>query len=144
MAGGVAFNIGGKREDDFFDVLLRNPLPKLSDAEIFGADAVEWRKFAAKDVELAAEVAGFFDGENIHGFFDDAKKSWIPAAVGANGARLAFGEAAALGAELNCAAGVGEGFGEVGGEFGGRLDEVESDAFGGTGADAGKFAERGD
>jgi hypothetical protein len=93
-------------------------------------------------VKLAAEAAGFFDGENVYGFFDDAEECWIAASVGADSTGLAFGEAAALRAELNCAAGVGEGFGEIGGEFGGRLDEVEGDAFGGTGADAGEFAKR--
>jgi hypothetical protein len=93
---------------------------------------------------LAAEAAGFFDGENVHGFFDDAEERWIAAGVGADGAGLAFGEAAAIGAELDCGAGVSEGFGKVGGEFGGRLDEVEGDTFGGTGADAGEFAEGGD
>ena len=144
MAGGIAFDIGGEREDDFFDVLLWDALDELGDAEIFGADAVERGKFAAEDVKLAAKAAGFFDGENVHGFFDDAEEGWIASCVGADGAGLAFGEAAALGAELNCAACVGEGFGEIGGEFGGRLDEVESDAFGGAGADAGEFAERGD
>jgi hypothetical protein len=40
MAGGVTFYVRWEGENDFFDVLLRDALGKLGDAEVFGADAV--------------------------------------------------------------------------------------------------------
>ena len=113
----------------------------MCDAEIFGAYSVERGKFSAEDVELAAEAAGFFNGQNIDGFFDDAKECWIAACVGADGAGLAFGEASAGCAELNCGARAGESFGERGGNFGWRLHEVQSDAFRRTRANAGEFSQ---
>jgi hypothetical protein len=144
VTGGVAFDIGGEREDDLFDALLRDALRELGDAQVLGTDAVERGEFTAEDVKVAAEAAGLFDGENIYGFLDDAEQRGIAARVGADRAGLAFGEAAAVRAELNCAAGACQGFSKIAGEFGRRLNEVEGDAFGGTGADAGKFSERGD
>ena len=81
MAGGVAFDIGGEREDDFFDVLLWDALDELGDAEIFGADAVERGDAAAEDVELAAEGVGLFDAQDIDGAFDDAEESGVAARI---------------------------------------------------------------
>jgi hypothetical protein len=113
----------------------------LGDSEVVGLDAAEGGQLPAEDMIFAMEGAGFFEEENVGGMLDDAEEGGFAAGVGADEAGLAFGEGAALLAGVDIVAGGNDIIGEAAGEFGVSLDDVEGDAFSGSGADAGEFGE---
>ena len=144
VGGGIAFDVGAQREDDFANDARGQAGLQFGDAEVFGFDTAERGEFAAEHVVSAVEGAGFLEHEDIGGMFDDTEEGGIPLGIGADGAGLAFGEGAAILARPDFLAGVADGLGELPGELEVRLDEMEGDAFGGSGADAGEFGEGGD
>ena len=140
-AGGVAFDIGAQRKDDFADWLVLQSSFEFHDAQVFGFDAVQGRDAAAEDMKFAAKSAGAFDADDIHRAFDDADKGGIALRVGTDFAGALLGEGAADFAITNAVSRFDEHGCQLTDSVGVGLNEVHGKAFGGTRANAGETVE---
>ncbi len=113
-SGGFAFDrrIGG--EDDFFDFSAGEARQQIGDAELVGADAVQGRERAVKDVIDTVEMTRLFDGGNVCRFLDHTDQFLVARRTGAVFARVNVGNVVADGAEMeigfDVAYGGGKGF----------------------------------
>ncbi len=139
--GGFAFDAGADGHDDFNRALLADAADEGLDVELFGADAVHGGYEAAEDVIFAAIFAGFFQGDDVAGVGDDADGFVVPVGGATDVADGLGGEVEADAALADFLFGVDQGFGE-GFDFGLRAaEDMESEALGGFGADAGQALE---
>jgi hypothetical protein len=93
---------------------------------------------------FAVKSAGFLKQEYISGLFNDAQQSGIAAWIGADGAGLALGKRAAFLASPDFVTGAEDRAGQALSELGVGLDDMQSDAFGGSGANAWELGESSD
>ena len=92
--------------------------------------------FAAKGVRL-------FQTQDVRGPFHDANDRGVTPAVGADAARVRLGQRPATRAEADAFARVDDELRELANGGRVRLHQMQGNALGGTGPDAGQFAERG-
>src|SRR3712207_6229875 len=64
---GLAFQVRVRGQDDLGDRAVGEPGHQLPDAELVGADALDGRDRAAKDVVAAPELAGPLDRDDVLG-----------------------------------------------------------------------------
>jgi hypothetical protein len=136
---GFAFEGGAGGEDDFVDFAALDAGEEVGGAELVGADAVERRECAVEDVVDALVAAGALDGGDAGGLLDDADEALVADGAGAVGAGVDVGDVVADGAEAQAGFEGADGVGEGGGVFLGGAEDVEGEALGGFGADAGEF-----
>ena len=144
IGGGFAFDVGAEGEDDFARGLGVDAGEELGDAELIGADVIEWGEAAAEGVVAAAEDAGALEGKDVGGLLDDAEEGGVAGRIGAD---FAEGGEAEEGTALAGADGLGgglDGLGDFDGPGVAGLVHPEGDALGATGADAGHAAQLGD
>jgi hypothetical protein len=139
--GGVAFEGGVGGDDDFAEAAFVYPAHQFGDFEVVGADAFDGGDSAVQDVVAAVIGPRPFDGDYVERFFDDAEKGGVAAVVQAKRARVGFGDIEAVRAKLGLGFEFLQGDGEVEGEVIGRAEEVEGEARGRLGADAGQAGE---
>ena len=94
-----------------------------------------------EDVVEAGEGAGFFDGGDVGWLFDDADEGAGADGGGTEAAGVDVGDVIAEGAEAEVGFELRDGVGEGFGVFCGGAEDVEGEALGGAGADAGELAE---
>lgn len=142
-AGGLALDVAAEGEDNLLDALGGNAGLEGIDAKVFRSHAIEGTDASAEGVVASAVGAGFLEAEDVEGAFDDAKDAVGAGRVGAEGAGLGLGEGAAGFAGGDAFAGGDEHVGEGTDERGIGLHEVQGEAFGGAGPDAGESPEGG-
>jgi hypothetical protein len=140
-SGSFAFGGGVRRHDDFFDGAFFQALDERFDTELLGATSLQRRKRAAENVIHTAVGPGFFDRENVVGFFDDTDRSVIAGWADAVEARICVGEVAAGGALADFFFGVADGVGQRHGFFRRGAQEVKGQALRGLLSNAGKMFE---
>ena len=138
---GFAFEGGAGGEDDFVDFAVLDAGEEVGGAELVGADAVERGECAVEDVVDALVAAGALNGGDAGGLLDDADEALVADGGGTVGAGIDIGDVVADGAEAEAGFEGVDGVGEGGGVFLGGAEDVEGEALGGFGADAGKFFE---
>src|SRR5699024_12168490 len=85
--------------------------------------------------------AGAFNGDDVLGFFDDAQQSGVAVFVAANGTDFVFGDVEADFAQPDLGFDLGDRIGQGDHVFFGGFQDVEGDALGRFGADAGQPAQ---
>ena len=90
--GRFAFGVRIGGEDDFVRVGAPDLLDEFFHAQLRGADAVHRRDQSAEHVIAAAIRARAFDRVHVFGFGDDANDGRVAPLVGAELARIVFGE----------------------------------------------------
>ena len=73
VSGGLAFDIGAERKDDFTGVFLADALDKRIDAELGGADMIERSEASAEGMVKAAKDSAALEWKDVGGLFDDAE-----------------------------------------------------------------------
>ncbi len=139
--GGYAFEGGTGGEDDFVDVAAFYARQQIDGAELVGAYAVQGREGAVEDVIDALVASGAFDAGDAGGLFDDADQALVARGTGAVGAGVYVGYVVADGAETQGGFEGADGVGEGCCVFVGGAQDVEGEALGAFGADAGEFFE---
>ncbi len=114
---------------------------EVGDAELLRAYAADGREGAVEDVVDAVVAAGFFDGGDVGGLFDDADEAVVAGGGGAVGAGVDVGDVVADGAEAEVLFNLADRVGEGVSVFGGGAEDVKGEALGGFGADAGELAQ---
>src|SRR6478735_9315327 len=139
--GGLALEVGVGGDDDLLDLPRGEPGHELADAQVVGADAVDRADRAAEHVVGAAELAGALDGDDVLGLLDDADGGLVAARVGADAAALGLRDVAAHLAEPDARLDLGQRRDETRDVLGVGLEQVEGDALGALGPDAGEPSE---
>jgi len=138
---GFAFEGGAGGEDDFVDFAALDSGEEVGGAELVGAYSVERRERAVEDVVDAHVSAGALDAGNAGGLLNDADEALVADGAGAVGAGIDVGDVVADGAEAQAGLELADGVGEGGGVFVAGAQEVEGEALGAFGADAGELLE---
>ena len=138
-SGRFALRRGAGSKDDLFGSVEAGE--QVGDAKLFRAYAADGGEGSVQDVIEAGEGAGFLDGGDVGGLFDDAEGGVGAMGAGAEGAGVDVGNVVAEGAEAEVGFELLDGVGEGFGLFGGAAEDVEGEALRSAGAHAGKLAE---
>src|SRR5688500_1818732 len=84
IAGGVAFDIGSERKDDFLNGFAAQALLQIDDAKIFRSHSVQRRNLSTQNMEFAPISPGLLDADDVDRTFDDADQRRVTPGVRAN------------------------------------------------------------
>jgi hypothetical protein len=111
---GLPFDIGTECKDHFGRAVFFNSAEKRFDAELVGADVVEWGKASAQGVVKAAENSAAFERENVGCLLHDAELLALANWLGADAAQFLLGEKTTLAARMDRGGGAGDGLRKLG------------------------------
>ncbi len=114
---------------------------QLGQVELLRPDAVQRREGASEDVVKTTILVRPFDADDVPGLFHDADDGGVPPRIPADVTELLFGEVEAARAEADDLFDLDESVGQGKGFLGRQLEQVEREALGGLGPDAGKLAQ---
>jgi hypothetical protein len=110
----LSFDIGAECEDHLGRAVFFDSAEKRFDAELVGADVVEWREASAQGVVKPSKNSAAFERENVGRLLHDAEFLVLPSGLGANATQLLLGEKTALAARMDRGGGAGDGLRELG------------------------------
>jgi hypothetical protein len=142
MRSGLAFHGRIRGEDHLVDFTGIEQRFEFTRADLFRADAIEWRQMAMQYEVAPAETAGLLDGHHVSGGFDDAQQSRVTRRRRADGTQVGIGEHAAALATLDGCKPRSECFRECARTATTTLQQMESHALRGLRAHARQGAQR--
>src|SRR5690606_1905294 len=137
----LALEVGVGAQDDLGDALPLDAVEQLPHPQLVGADPLDRADRPLQHVVPAVELAGLLDRHQVAGLLDHADDAGVTAGVGADAALLALGDVEAGAAERHLLLDLGDGPGQAQGVLRVDLQQVEGDALGRLGPDAGEAAQ---
>ena len=140
VAGGFAFDIVGKGENEFLDIACFETFFQRGEIQIFRTDTAYRGKASVENVERAAKRSRALDCHQVGNLFDDAEPPAFPPRIRTNRAKLrVFCDVSAAFATRNMLGGVSQRPEQRGKALRMFHKQVQSHAFCGTKTDARKF-----
>jgi len=135
MRGGVTLYACSQGNHDFPKRFRGQTNLQGLHAQILGSNSIERREHPTQDMVTPLKRTRFLQQQHVYGPFNHAKEGRLPPGILAESTRLHFGQATAPFANLDAFARGQQCLGKLANLVRAGLDDVQREAFGGSGSD---------